>query len=248
MRLSAAGEAFRLPCEKALRYAAEAERAAREADAGRAGRVRIGFSGSFASPVVALLTRETRRELPDVIVEIAPSANSQQVIDALIDGDLDLGLYAASFGHPGVEQRVIGSCVLDVLVGLDHRWAGRDQVHISELCNEPLVLSTRSSGLVLRDTAIQTCRQGGFEPRIVQESGDSYTVLTLVSAGMGITFVPEGITEIQPQGVHRLRLCGAQQTIDTSLGWCRPVSRAAVERVLEIAARLLPTVDVQVAD
>jgi DNA-binding transcriptional LysR family regulator len=242
VRLTAAGEAFREPCKKALRYAAEAETAAHEADEGLLGRVRIGFSGSFTSPVVARLTREVRRELPGVRMEILPSANSQQVIDGLVEGDLDLGLYAASFGHRTVAQHVIGETALDVLVGPDHPWAGRERVHISELREQPLVLSSRSSGLVLRDAAIQACRHGGFEPLVAQESGDSYTVLTLVSAGAGITLVPEGTTEIQPRGVHRLRLDGTHETITSALGWCRQGRRSTVDRVLEIAFRLLPAV------
>src|ERR1700759_3660079 len=57
VRLTAAGEAFREPCEKALRYAAEAAAAAQDAEGGRAGRVRIGFSGIFASPLVARMAR-----------------------------------------------------------------------------------------------------------------------------------------------------------------------------------------------
>lgn len=66
------------------------------------------------------------------------------------------------------------------------------RLRIIDLRDEPFIVLKKGQGF--RQITIDLCREAGFEPRIVFESGNIETVQSLVAAGMGIAFVPHMVT------------------------------------------------------
>src|SRR5258708_11230484 len=64
---------------------------------------------------------------------------------------------------------------------------------LKDLAAEPFLLL--KEGHCFRDTAIAACKRAKITPNVVFESGNFATILGMVAAGMGITFVPEMAVE-----------------------------------------------------
>jgi DNA-binding transcriptional LysR family regulator len=82
------------------------------------------------------------------------------------------------------------------------------------------------------------CRASGFEPRVVQESRELYTTVSLVEAGLGVTLVPASIRKMGWEGVRYLPVGGVETRID--MAWredaerpVRPVVASFLELVRE---------------
>ena len=79
-----------------------------------------------------------------------------------------------------------------LIVPPGHKLASRKSVRIASLRDENFVFYR------LPDSAFAThlqsiCVQEGFAPRIIQQVVESFSVVSLVSAGLGIGFVPETV-------------------------------------------------------
>jgi len=64
---------------------------------------------------------------------------------------------------------------------------------LKDLAVEPLLLLRE--GHCFRDMAIAVCKRAKITPHVVFESGNFTTILGMVAAGMGISFVPEMAVE-----------------------------------------------------
>ncbi|HEU4720585.1 MAG TPA: LysR family substrate-binding domain-containing protein, partial [Gemmatimonadaceae bacterium] len=82
-----------------------------------------------------------------------------------------------------------------------HALAGRSRLALAALAGEPFVSFPRVVGPEMYDDIIASCRDAGFSARIVQEAVGWHTLASLVSAGVGIGFVPRSIAEFQQPGV-----------------------------------------------
>lgn len=69
-----------------------------------------------------------------------------------------------------------------------HRLADGRSVALAELADEPFVATRPGHGL--RELLERCCREAGFEPRVVLETGQLGSVLGLALAGVGVTVVP----------------------------------------------------------
>ena len=62
-------------------------------------------------------------------------------------------------------------------------------------------------GYILRDVVINACKQHGFEPEVSFEGKDIDAIKGLVSAGLGITLLPEiTLVDSLPRATAKLRI------------------------------------------
>jgi DNA-binding transcriptional LysR family regulator len=62
-------------------------------------------------------------------------------------------------------------------------------------------------------------RAAGVTPRIGQEAIQMQTIVSLVSAGMGVALVPQSMCNLRRTGVAYRALAGAQPVVETGLVW-----------------------------
>lgn len=72
---------------------------------------------------------------------------------------------------------------------VSHPFSGQRSIHLSDLRKDHFVLFPE--GYVLRQIAVDACKQAGYEPTISSEGEDLDAIKGLVSAGMGVTLLPE---------------------------------------------------------
>jgi len=158
----------------------------------RKGKLVVGslpMTGSHVLPLVLPVFGKRYPEIEVVLVEDTSSRLEQLTSSGQTDLSLlSLPLIDSSLAwEPIIEEEIC------LAVPPEHSLArNQEPVKLEDLRTEPFVVLKKGQGF--RQIAFELCARGGFEPRIVFESGNIETVQSLVAAGMGIAFVPKMVT------------------------------------------------------
>nr|WP_256128136.1 LysR family substrate-binding domain-containing protein [Arthrobacter sp. SDTb3-6] len=226
-----------------MKAADSAVRAALNAVDGDHGVVRLGFAGGMAGPAVSTLTGEVRRRFPGIEVRISASLHTVGVLEQLSSDGLDIGFMAEQRQVPGISSRLVSEAALCAVVPLHHRAAGRKVVALASLAEDPFVLIEATAGLKLGDMAVEACLDAGFAPRVVQQAPDTYTMLALVSAGVGISVVPDAMAGAWSGAVVFVPLVDVDRRLRSVIAWREDAASGALLKVLDVAGELFPTPD-----
>ncbi|GGP47155.1 LysR family transcriptional regulator [Streptomyces sindenensis] len=241
VRLTSAGESFLEPVRTVLDDLDTAVRAARSAGTGEYGRVTIGFAGASSHETLPRLTRAVRAAHPGLELVMTGQTYANTALSRVADGSLDLGFVRLPVTRPGVAHRVIDEEELVCALPSDHPLARRETVPLDVLAGEPFVSFPANSGSTVRDAMTEACEGAGFTPRIVQEAPDSYTILALVAAGVGVTLTVTSVQHIQQNGLVYRPLAGPTVRLRAALAWRADNPSAALRAVLAVAEEALPT-------
>jgi DNA-binding transcriptional LysR family regulator len=152
----------------------------------RHGHVRMALGNGFASAVAHLL-RTFNSRYPGITCALTVASNDE-ILHALDDEEVDLGLMFSPTEHPSVDIVSSIAAPLVAVVPTGHRLAGAGLLPISVLREEPLALLKPSHRVrqMLQEVEVQE----GIRLRPTLES-NSYEVLKVFVAGnMGITVLP----------------------------------------------------------
>ncbi|WP_406091058.1 LysR family transcriptional regulator [Streptomyces sp. NBC_01013] len=241
VRLTSAGESFLQPVRTVIDDLDTAVRAARAAGRGEYGRVSIGFAGASSHATLPRLTRAVRAAHPAIELVMTGQTYANVALARVADGSLDLGFVRLPVTQPGVAFRVIDEEELVCALPSDHPLAARDSVAIEVLAGEPFVSFPANTGSTVRDAMVGACEAAGFNPRVVQEAPDSYTILALVAAGVGVTLTVTSVQHIQQSGLVYRPLAGPPIRRQAALAWREDNPSAALRAVLAVAEDALPT-------
>ncbi|MET8840200.1 LysR family transcriptional regulator [Streptomyces rubiginosohelvolus] len=241
VRLTSAGETFLEPVRTVLDDLDTAVRAARSAGIGEYGRVTIGFAGASSHETLPRLTRAVRAAHPGLELVMTGQTYANTALSRVADGSLDLGFVRLPVARPGVAHRVIDEEELVCALPSDHPLARRETVPLDVIAGEPFVSFPANSGSTVRDAMTEACENAGFTPRIVQEAPDSYTILALVAAGVGVTLTVTSVQHIQQNGLVYRPLAGPAVRLRAALAWRADNPSAALRAVLAVAEEALPT-------
>ncbi|MFF0288004.1 LysR family transcriptional regulator [Streptomyces sp. NPDC005262] len=241
VRLTSAGESFLQPVRTVLDDLDTAVRAARAAGRGEYGRVTIGFAGASSRETLPLLTRAVRAAHPALELVMKGQTYADVALAGVADGSLDLGFVRLPVTRPGVQYRVIDEEELVCALPSDHPLARLEQVPLEVLAQEPFVSFPANTGSTVRDATVGACEGAGFNPRVVQEAPDSYTILALVAAGVGVTLTVTSCQHIQQNGLVYRPLAGPPIRLQAALAWRTDNPSAALRAVLAVAEGALPT-------
>ena len=198
VELTKAGQVFLTQAQQLLQRADAAVREAKDTALGKIGRLNIGFTTTATYSILPDLIRRFRASYPQVEVEMVELCTEAQVT-ALNRGEIDLG-----FLHPPIDSRGLNlypilSEEFVVVLPKKHSLIAQESLSLSDLAAESFILHPRTEGPFLYDEFQKLCRQAGFEPHIIREVDTHQTRIFMVAAGMGITFIPQGLqTSISP--------------------------------------------------
>jgi DNA-binding transcriptional LysR family regulator len=105
---------------------------------------------------------------------------------------------------------------------------------LSQLQGEPLIFFPRTPEPSFGAYLYDQCRISGFTPRIVQETGEVNTALSLVAGGIGIALMPDSIKAIARQGVVYLPLKHPAPTTVINVAYRRDDSSPVLKAFLAI--------------
>ncbi|MFB0835819.1 LysR family transcriptional regulator [Arthrobacter halodurans] len=231
--LTEAGRAFLAEARKLVVSADRAPLTARRIAAGRAGVLRIGFTAASGFSLLGPLLAEIAEGLPDVDVDLQELVTGEQV-QALRDGDLDLGLARPPFDTTVLESHLLFSENLRLAVPAGHALDRLTRpVTAADLRDTPLIMHSPTKARYFYDLAV---RQVPIEHRnVVHTVSQILTMVALVSAGRGVAFVPESARMLGIDGVSYLRLDGvAPDAVELHAIWSRESRNPALRRLLEV--------------
>jgi DNA-binding transcriptional LysR family regulator len=108
-------------------------------------------------------------------------------------------------------------------------------VPVEQLAPEPFILFLREHGTGLYNDILAVCREAGFSPTVVQETNDTQTIVSLVSAGFGVALVPASIATFPHPRVAYRPLRGPNASLEIALAEPRDDPAPLVEHFREIA-------------
>jgi len=244
VQLTATGQAL-LPEARELLARAQALPAhARAAAHGEIGRLRLAFVSTVGFGLLPQWVRAFRALHPQVEFELVEATGDVQ-LRLLERGDADAGfmLHSPGFAPAGLDHLRIVREPLVLALPEQHPLATSRTLALKAVLQEPLVMFPRRIVPSLHDAIFGLYHASGREPRIVQEAIQMQTIVNLVSAGLGVAWVPESVQQFQRPGVTYRQVGGraAQQVpgCETSLVWPAEARQPTLERFVEFARRQL---------
>ena len=131
-------------------------------------------------------------------------------------------------------QKLLLSEPLVLAVPEQHAIAKKKSVPINVVDRERLILYPRHPRPSITNVVLRACDAAGVEPTIVQEVLHVQTAMTLVSAGIGMTFVAHSVTSQERKGLVFVRIEEPAPVADLSLVWRAGVSSPTLRNFLSI--------------
>lgn len=189
VRLTKIGRIFLEHMERALHVIDDAKRVVEEYRDPEKGTIHIGFSASLASYILPTAISYFRREHPKVQFVFNEGAYSD-LIDSVIRGEINMALLGPL---PQNQKKIKGTVLFTenivALLHSSHPLASRASIKLTELRDEPFIVYPK--GYVLHDVIMDGCLQRGFRPMVAFEGKELDAIKGLVSAGLGVTLLPE---------------------------------------------------------
>lgn len=109
------------------------------------GTLRLGASSTVAQYVIPPVLARFHEQSADVAISLL-SGNTEQIEQALLSNDIDLGLVEGRTHHSDIRYTSFVKDELVLICRPDHPLAIRDEITLDELRNVPIVLRERGSG------------------------------------------------------------------------------------------------------
>ena len=144
--------------------------------------------------------------------------SNADLLQKLRDGAVD----AALMGLQAVEADLVSEPMFDdeiyFAAPAGSRFDGMQEVDLSACIDEPFVSLTE--GFVTYSGFVESFRVAGFTPNVTMKTGDIFSLMNLVSGGIGCTLLPGRVREVLPPDARLIALqpkYRMRQTIGLSL-------------------------------
>jgi DNA-binding transcriptional LysR family regulator len=228
--LTPVGARWLVEVRRVLAEAAALPALAQRLARGEVGSLSLAFDSTADYGILPAVLRHFRDARPDVQLQLREATSDVQ-IEALLADEVDAGVVIAHHAgsvpgeldyRPLVRERL----VLAVPASRAAQWgvAPGQPIALADAAAEPLIIFPRRSAPALYDiiTGYHAAHGGGdTATRIGQEAIQMQTIVSLVSAEMGVALVPASLCNLQRTGVVYLELAAPSPFIETGLVWRR---------------------------
>lgn len=234
VRLTSAGQAFNEAAERILHAVEQAARQARRIGQGEYGTLAVGFIGSQSHEWMPRVLKRFRGKYPEVEVTLMEMHPSQQ-LEALLAHALDVGLVGPIDGKPPPGLYLECFSEESPVVGMpsDHRFARLSKVSLTQLRDEPFILTSAKNSPSYRSLISRMCERAGFTPRVAQEVDRARTGVQYVAAGFGISIFAEHISRLPAPGVRFVPLSSPIQKLRYGIAWRKRSVEEVVARFVQ---------------
>ena len=233
--LTAAGAALLPEARRILQQAAALPDVARRAASGESGLLSLSFVSTADYSVLPPLLREFRERYPQIQIDLREATSDLQLED-LMQGRIDAGLLI-----PPLPDKAAG--ILDYMKVLDEPLIlcaptgllrRKGAVRLRDLPPLPLIIFPREISPALHDAILSCFRAAGITPAIGQQAIQMQTIVSLVSAGMGLALVPQSVSNLMRPGVEYRALADPTPLVETGIAWRRDNASPVLKGFLEL--------------
>jgi len=200
VRLTEAGTVFLRESRSLLEQFRTAVNVTIRAGHTHVGTLRIGVATSGLMSVMPRLLDLLRAGFPEVEVRISDMQSDDQV-SAIAQGALDIGIVHVRPERMDLARHPVVSEPLALVLPEGHAQAGRPDLKLADLADEPMVALARDFGPIVFDAMIAACGVAGFSPRIRHTARSPFTIFQMVRMGFGYALVPRSYQDSAVPGV-----------------------------------------------
>ncbi len=213
---------------------------------GTAGHLAISFVSTADYSILPVLVRRYAALFPDVEISLTEATSNVQIA-TLLEGKGHVGLVIpppnAAFPKP---LSYLPLMTEPLMAAVPDSWIADGRLSLSAgrlppeaVVGAPLILFPRQSAPAFHDLVTGYYAAHGGRARIVQEAIQMQTIISLVSAGMGIALVPASLRNLSRAGVSYLELGGTAPVLETGITWRTGDTTPTIERFVTIARDLV---------
>jgi len=186
VRLTGFGEAFALRVRDILRSVDELQDLARVSQEGLVGRLRIGVIPTVAPYLLPAIIGNLTRTYAGLDLHVRETVTGK-LIGELVEGRIDAAIVALPVSEPSfTEVALFAEDFVLVRPGEDE---GKPVPNGETLSKMRLLLL--EEGHCFRDQALSFCNRHSALPRELLDGSSLSTLVQMVSAGIGVTLIPE---------------------------------------------------------
>ncbi len=243
-----------LPEVRRLLAAAEALRPLAQSLArGEAGVLSLAFVSTADYGLLPQLLREFGARYPRVRLQLAEATSDVQ-IEELVAGRIDAGLviaplpprHAAQLSYLPVAREPLVLAMPAALAATQDEDSA--PVDLREFADLPLVIFPRHLAPGFYDIIMDCYGAAGLAARVGQEAIQMQTIVSLVSAGMGVALVPQSLRNLRRTGVVYRPIAGNVPVIETGLVWRTAEVSPVLAGLIEIVRAQAATAGVAARD
>ncbi len=191
----------------------------RRAALGASGQLTLGFISAVDYSILPGVLRAYREAYPGVTLDLRELTSDVQLRD-LLALRIDAGMLLAPVEDASLTTLPLLTESLVAAIPATDPLARRGRrVSLTAIATRPFILFPRSNAPGLHDMIVGFCRSTGFTPRVAQEAIQLQTIISLVSAGLGVALVPASLMDLRRSGVVYRLLRETSPQITVSLAW-----------------------------
>jgi len=239
--LTRAGQVFLDEARRLVVQAGHAMEAARHAQKGESGIVRIGIASGLGG-VVSRAVFEHRRRLPTIEIECRDVFSSFQN-EALRKGEIDIGFMRPPLDQLNLDCELLFEEEFVVVMPRTHPLAKRRVLRLKEVADEPLIIFDRSFSTGLYDKILGLYSRHGMTPHLTVTHAEAHEEAgaIMVASGKGIFMGAGAIVNRSVSGIDlvSVRLNEPEAKIEVYMAWRKNEQSTATFSFLDSARRVL---------
>ncbi len=236
--LTDAGKRFFEEARNALRHFEHAQTAGRRAARGEIGTIAVGYMhAATCAGVVPESIGIFRKKSPGVTFNLFHLDTFAQ-LKGIVDGSLDVGFIRKPQRYPtGLTGFVVIRRPFWAAIPKDHPLAALEKITPASLANEKFIALTIEMEAGIWGN-LAAAVPAASSPQVTQRAPDTFTLLTMVGAGIGITVVPEQLRRLDIPGVVYRRIIGAARQGEFSAVYRKNEAGPAVKAYIELLRKM----------
>ncbi|MBY5835090.1 LysR family transcriptional regulator (plasmid) [Rhizobium leguminosarum] len=197
VKLTAFGQTVALRIRDILRGVDELAELARAARDPFLTRLRIGIIPTIAPYLLPAIINDLNRSFAGIQIEVRETQTSK-LVQELAQGQLDTAIVALPVSEPSLAELELFK--EEFVLVRQPEDEGKPVPEREALREMRLLLL--EEGHCFRDQALSFCKIGQARPREVMEGSSLSTLVQMVSAGIGITLIPEMAVPLETRSAH----------------------------------------------
>jgi DNA-binding transcriptional LysR family regulator len=218
IEITEAGKLLQVEAQKILDHVTLTERGLRELNNLQRGELKLGSSLTIGNYWLPGKISEFKHQYPGIRINCT-LANTEEICVGTATGQFDLGLIEGDVKptlQSCLDQEVVGSDRLQIVVGKSHPWYERPEISVMELTQTPWVMREPGSGTQQRfEEALRSLGIDLSELNIILVFNSGEMTKAAVESGVAAT----GISELMVTKELQLNTLRAVQVIDNRNGY-----------------------------
>ncbi|MDP9739086.1 UNVERIFIED_ORG: DNA-binding transcriptional LysR family regulator [Bacillus sp. B2I3] len=200
---------------------------------GEIGKIIIGFIATTSFDILPIIIKQFRKEYPAVQVVLKQLTSAEQ-IESLQKGDIHVGIVSDPLENNEFSIQILRQEQLIIALPKEHPLATETSpIDLINFSDDSFVMVNRKANPAHYDGVMNCCFQAGFSPKIVQETEEVSTVISLVSAGIGVALVSSSLKVLLQNEVVYREVKDLPFSTVTALTWKREIQNSIIQVFIE---------------